>query len=94
MDARSVPECQSLSQARWIAERQQRILPTHHVHVVFALPASPPCRPAAELPASSCSRSPFMTSFVACSVAAAPVRGPTSGITPTTRPGWGNPTSS
>ncbi|WP_434041017.1 MULTISPECIES: IS91 family transposase [Sorangium] len=36
---RRCPECQSLSQARWIAERQQRILPTHHFHVVFTLPA-------------------------------------------------------
>ncbi|XXU61054.1 transposase zinc-binding domain-containing protein [Sorangium sp. So ce1078] len=36
---RHCPKCQSLSQARWIAERQQRILPTHYFHVVFTLPA-------------------------------------------------------
>ncbi|WP_437729415.1 IS91 family transposase [Sorangium sp. So ce861] len=36
---RHCPKCQSLSQARWIAERQLRILPTHYFHVVFTLPA-------------------------------------------------------
>ena len=36
---RHCPKCQSLSQARWIAKRQRRILPSHHFHVVFTLPA-------------------------------------------------------
>lgn len=36
---RHCPKCQGLSQARWIAGRQQRILPTHYFHVVFTLPA-------------------------------------------------------
>jgi hypothetical protein len=36
---RHCPKCQSLSQAKWIAERQARVLPTHYFHVVFTLPA-------------------------------------------------------
>lgn len=36
---RHCPKCQSLSQAKWITERSARILPTHHFHVVFTLPA-------------------------------------------------------
>jgi putative transposase/transposase-like zinc-binding protein len=35
---RHCPKCQSLSQAKWIAERMERILPTHSFHVVFTLP--------------------------------------------------------
>jgi hypothetical protein len=37
---RHCPKCQSLAQARWIEQRKQRILPTHHFHVVFTLPAT------------------------------------------------------
>ncbi len=36
---RHCPKCQALSQAKWIAERQARILPTDYFHVVFTLPA-------------------------------------------------------
>ena len=36
---RHCPKCQALAQARWLARRQQRILPTAHFHVVFTLPA-------------------------------------------------------
>ena len=36
---RHCPKCQALRQARWVAERERRILPTHHFHVVFTLPA-------------------------------------------------------
>jgi hypothetical protein len=36
---RHCPECQALEQARWIAAREQRILPVGHHHVVFTLPA-------------------------------------------------------
>jgi hypothetical protein len=35
---RHCPKCQSLSQAKWIARRKQRTLPTHYFHVVFTLP--------------------------------------------------------
>jgi hypothetical protein len=35
---RHCPKCQSLRQAQWIADRQARILPTHHYHVVFTVP--------------------------------------------------------
>ena len=35
---RHCPKCQALDQARWIAEREKRVLPTHHFHVVFTLP--------------------------------------------------------
>jgi hypothetical protein len=36
---RHCPKCQSLAQARWIAQRLERILPVHYFHVVFTLPA-------------------------------------------------------
>lgn len=36
---RHCPTCQALDQARWIAGRQQRVLPVHHFHVVFTLPS-------------------------------------------------------
>ena len=35
---RHCPKCQSLRQAKWVAERGERVLPTHHFHVVFTLP--------------------------------------------------------
>ena len=35
---RHCPKCQALDQARWIAEREKRVLPTHHFHLVFTLP--------------------------------------------------------
>jgi hypothetical protein len=36
---RHCPKCQSLAQAKWIAERKERLLPTKYFHVVFTLPA-------------------------------------------------------
>lgn len=36
---RHCPKCQALRQAKWIAERKERILPTHYFHLVFTLPA-------------------------------------------------------
>jgi hypothetical protein len=36
---RHCPKCQSLDQAKWIAERKGRLLPTKYFHVVFTLPA-------------------------------------------------------
>jgi len=36
---RHCPKCQSLAQARWIEQRQERLLATHYFHVVFTLPA-------------------------------------------------------
>jgi hypothetical protein len=36
---RHCPKCQALAQAKWIAEREARILPTHHFHVVFTIPS-------------------------------------------------------
>lgn len=36
---RHCPKCQALAQARWLAKRRQRILPTAYFHVVFTLPA-------------------------------------------------------
>jgi hypothetical protein len=36
---RHCPKCQGLQQARWVRARMQRVLPTHHFHVVFTLPA-------------------------------------------------------
>lgn len=36
---RHCPKCQGLAQAKWIAEREERILPVRHFHVVFTLPA-------------------------------------------------------
>ncbi len=35
---RHCPKCQSLAQARWIREREARILPVRYFHVVFTLP--------------------------------------------------------
>jgi hypothetical protein len=35
---RHCPTCQSLSQARWIDSRMQRLLPTGYFHVVFTVP--------------------------------------------------------
>jgi len=35
---RHCPTCQSLSQARWIENRMQRLLPTDYFHVVFTVP--------------------------------------------------------
>lgn len=35
---RHCPACQALDQARWIAAREERILPVGHHHVVFTLP--------------------------------------------------------
>jgi len=36
---RSCPNCQALKQAKWIAEREERLLPVGHHHVVFTLPS-------------------------------------------------------
>ena len=36
---RHCPKCQGLAQARWVARRMKRVLPTHYFHVVFTLPA-------------------------------------------------------
>ena len=36
---RHCPKCQALAQARWLARRRRRILPTAYFHVVFTLPA-------------------------------------------------------
>jgi DNA-directed RNA polymerase subunit RPC12/RpoP len=36
---RHCPKCQGLAQAKWIAEREEHILPVCHFHVVFTLPA-------------------------------------------------------
>lgn len=36
---RHCPKCQNLAQARWIAERKRRTLPTSYVHIGFTLPA-------------------------------------------------------
>ena len=36
---RHCPKCQGLAQAKWIAEREERILPVRHFHAVFTLPA-------------------------------------------------------
>lgn len=43
---RHCPKCQVLSQTRWIAQRQERVLEVPHFHVVFTLPAElrPLCR--------------------------------------------------
>jgi hypothetical protein len=35
---RHCPKCQALRQAKWIAQRQTRLLPTHYFHVVFTVP--------------------------------------------------------
>ena len=36
---RHCPKCQCLAAEKWIAARQSRVLPTHHFHLVFTLPA-------------------------------------------------------
>ena len=36
---RHCPKCQALAQYRWLNARVARILPVHHFHVVFTLPA-------------------------------------------------------
>jgi hypothetical protein len=36
---RHCPKCQGLAQAKWIAEREERILAVRHFHVVFTLPS-------------------------------------------------------
>jgi hypothetical protein len=36
---RHCPKCQALAQARWVAARGERLLPTAYFHVVFTLPA-------------------------------------------------------
>ena len=36
---RHCPKCQALAQYRWLEQRKARILPVHHFHVVFTLPA-------------------------------------------------------
>lgn len=36
---RHCPKCQALAQARWVDRRLEQMLPTHHFHVVFTLPA-------------------------------------------------------
>jgi Putative transposase/Transposase zinc-binding domain len=35
---RHCPKCQSLKQARWLAERLERLLPIHYFHLVVTLP--------------------------------------------------------
>jgi hypothetical protein len=35
---RHCPKCQCLRQAKWVANRMERVLPTHHFHVVFTVP--------------------------------------------------------
>jgi len=35
---RHCPKCQSLQQAKWLAERLERLLPTHYFHLVVTLP--------------------------------------------------------
>ncbi len=43
---RHCPKCQALAQHRWLERRLERILPTHHFHVVFTVPSElhPLCR--------------------------------------------------
>ncbi len=36
---RHCPGCQALAQREWLEKRLERVLPTHHFHVVFTLPA-------------------------------------------------------
>jgi hypothetical protein len=36
---RHCPKCQAVAQHRWLEARRRRILPVHHFHVVFTLPA-------------------------------------------------------
>lgn len=35
---RHCPKCQSLRQAKWVAQRMARVLPVRHFHVVFTVP--------------------------------------------------------
>jgi hypothetical protein len=35
---RHCPKCQSLKQAKWLAARRERLLPTHYFHLVVTLP--------------------------------------------------------
>ena len=35
---RHCPKCQGLKSAKWLAQRQDKILPTHYFHMVFTLP--------------------------------------------------------
>lgn len=35
---RHCPKCQCLRQAKWVAQRMERVLPTSHFHVVFTVP--------------------------------------------------------
>ena len=35
---RHCPSCQSLTQARWVERRRERLLPTDYFHVVFTVP--------------------------------------------------------
>jgi len=35
---RHCPKCQSLKPAKWLAERLERLLPTHYFHLVVTLP--------------------------------------------------------
>ena len=37
---RHCPKCQSLKQARWLAERLERLLPVHYFHLVVTLPTN------------------------------------------------------
>jgi len=36
---RHCPKCQWPASQRWLEQRQKRLLPTHHFHVVFTVPA-------------------------------------------------------
>jgi len=36
---RHCPKCPALAQYRWLEARRERVLPVHHFHVVFTLPA-------------------------------------------------------
>ncbi len=36
---RNCPNCQALAQYKWVAGREQRVLPVRHFHVVFTMPA-------------------------------------------------------
>lgn len=36
---RHCPKCQALRQARWLAQRMTRMVPTHYFHVVFTVPS-------------------------------------------------------
>jgi Putative transposase/Transposase zinc-binding domain len=42
---RHCPKCQCLRQAKWVADRMERVLPTHHFHIVFTVPEE--CKPLA-----------------------------------------------